>query len=509
MLNNAIERGPALLKGLILFLLLSSFAAVAQKSTTILKPLKEEQAMLSRNIKQSAIDSVITYPLSRFAESEINNIYSSITGDRALTALEKEKASQSLLFLVKELNQRITKERNEVYDVSGALIAYKNVLQVILYHRPFTQLVAAVGPRQSQVLAAAFSNYKEYQLLDDMAVYKRVASQPQFIMQFLETKPQFRFADSLVLLAATYDPARFAAYVNHRSGLQSNIMEGQNPYLKQYFLLSEHKQASELLPFVIQITEKKLSTEDILQTRMDVTKYFQLLVNTIKETKASKDSSSIFLNLLRRGIKEKSIAFYVNQVNDLHDAAEATRFASVKGLRPEDIYYIITSAGEELYTSSYLGLYKRLMENYKTQPADSLFELVQYDNFRTFMRLAANYNVLVDFLSSLSQEKAMLLIKRFIGGIEGDTDAGLEKAMDIADSFTGLETSPEMAGLMRSELQTNLKRCKNNHQYLGVRLYSILLQVFDLVRKENNFNPLWTTLGNYEVLKRNVLEDKQ
>ena len=127
----------------------------------------------------------------------------------------------------------------------------------------------------------------------------------------------------------------------------------------------------------------------------------------------------------------------MNQINELHSAADAIRFASVKGLRPEDIYYIITSCGDELYTSSYLGLYKRLMENFKTQSADSLFSIVQYDNFRIFMRLAANYNVLTDFLNRMPQEKAAELMNRFISGIETDTYTGLEKAMDIADSFTG------------------------------------------------------------------------
>ena len=122
--------------------------------------------------------------------------------------------------------------------------------------------------------------------------------------------------------------------------------------------------------------------------------------------------------MLRKGLKEKSLSFYVNQVNELHNAADAIRFASVKGLRPEDIYYIITSCGDELYTSSYLGLYKRLMENFKTQSADSLFSIVQYDNFRIFMRMAANYNVLTDFLNRMPQEKAAELLNRFISGIE-------------------------------------------------------------------------------------------
>ncbi|MBL0273915.1 MAG: hypothetical protein IPQ06_12785 [Chitinophagaceae bacterium] len=73
----------------------------------------------------------------------------------------------------------------------------------------------------------------------------------------------------------------------------------------------------------------------------------------------------------------------MNQINELHASAEDIRFASVRDLRLEDIYYIITSCEDELYTSSYLGLYKRLMDHFSTPSVDSLFNVVQYDNFST------------------------------------------------------------------------------------------------------------------------------
>jgi hypothetical protein len=53
-----------------------------------------------------------------------------------------------------------------------------------------------------------------------------------------------------------------------------------------------------------------------------------------------------------------------------------------------------------------------------------------------------------------------------------------------------------------------LQRCKASQNYFGVRLYSILLQVFDLVKRKDVLNNLWNTLGNYEVLKRNALQNK-
>jgi hypothetical protein len=41
-----------------------------------------------------------------------------------------------------------------------------------------------------------------------------------------------------------------------------------------------------------------------------------------------------------------------------------------------------------------------------------------------------------------------------------------------------------------------------------MKLYGTLLQVFTLVKDRRGMNKLWGLLGNYEVLKRNALENK-
>lgn len=483
----------------------------AQQDASAVRMFREEQKEFVRALKRMSVDSAITYPLARHFESGINGIYASFATDAGLPAADKEKATRSLAYFTRELRSNMEQKKIDMYDIPGALKSYKSILTALIYHKPLAQLLKPLGPRYSQLMSSAFSQYKEqYSLLDDVAAYKRMASSPEFILPFLESKPGFRFADSLLLDAAAYDPLRVVFYLNNdKTGVQDKIRNTNNIYLKQIVSLSQDKNASELLPFVIQIAQNRISPEEILEKRKDVIQYFQLLVNTLQDARDSKDSSSIFLNPLRSAIRQKSLSFFVNQINDQHNDADAARFVSVKGLRPEDLYYIITSCGEELYTSSYLGLYKRLMEHFKGQSADTLFNTVQYDNFRTFIRLAANYNVLADFLRNMPEDRMKGVVRQFIAGIEGDTDTGLGNAMDIADCFAALSTAPEISGLIQSELQGNLNRCKAGQNYLGMRLYTILLKVFGLVKQGDDLNKLWSTLGNYDVLTRDVLENKK
>ena len=492
---------------LIMISLLQPLTIVAQSSAT--KVFREEEGKFFHQLNSVSMDSAIVRQLLKSVKLEIDSVYTFIASNATLPAHDKEKAILSLGYFLNELGKNIIQQRSEMYDVLNAVQSYQDILKILLYNGSFENVLVNLPSRRTQVLATTFAQYKEHSLLDDAAVYKRMASSPGFILSFLENKPWFRYADSLLMIAAVNEPQKVVSYLKDgKQGLTEKIRNTNNIYLQQVISLTADRNASELLPFTIAIAENNFTPEEILEIRKDVTKYFQLLVNTLKESKGIDDPSFMFQKLLRRGLKEKALYFYVNQVNEMHSATEAKRFASVKGLRPEDLYYMITSCGDELYTSSFLGLYKRLMQSFGPQSADSVFNIVQYDNFRIFMRLAANYNVLTDFLNRMPEEKAAMLIQRFISGIENDPNSGLEKAMDIGDSFTGLDSAIVIRDMIQKELQTNLDRCKSGQLFLGIRLYSILTQVFDLVKQKNSLDKLWATLGNYDILERKRLLNK-
>lgn len=496
---------------LLLALLPVSISAQTVTLVTANERLKEEQVDFSQYIQSIFIDSNVSGRLQWFVEFEVDSINQSVVNDTVLSESEKAKAIQSIVYFLKQLSENLSLQKFDIYDIPDALESYKLTLRALLRHKPYLELVNKLGPRRSQLLANAFWQYNECTELEDIAVFKRVASLPAYILQFLESRPGFRYADSLLVLVAAHYPSKVVSYLlQHKPGLQLLIRKNKNIYLQQIVSLSENRFISELLPFIIPLAEKRITVAEILEKRKDPKTYFELLVNTLKhELSIPEIASSIFLIPLRNGIKDKSISFYVNQINELHSSAAEIRFAAVNDLRVEDLYYIITSCEEELYTSSYLGLYRRLMEHFNTPAIDSLFVIVKYDNFQPFMRMAAIYNTLGDFLSCMPQETAASLLKRFISGIETDANTGLAKAMDIADAFSGFTALPGISLMIQQELKSNYDRCKYDQSFFGMRLYSILQNVFDLVQKKDSVNKFWANLGNHELLERKVLQNKR
>lgn len=492
-------------------LLLSPVASFAQSNdlNISLILLKEERSKFLRGLKTSLLDPNIVRRITRFGESEVDYIQQFILS-APIDDKEKEKAIRSLFSFIRILSENISQPKVEMYDIPQAVESYQVIMKKLINKKPIDPELMKLDPWSSQMLADAFRQYKEYKLLEDVGTYKRMASLPDYILPFIENKPGFQFNDSLIMTVAAHDPLKMASStLRSKPALQSNIRNSNNVYLKQIAALAGDRNAPELMPFLVQLAEQRITPEEIMKQRTDVKKYYQLLVNTlIAEVDRTGTSSFLFHQALRNGLKDKSLAFYVNQVNELHDAKDAVRFASVKGMRAEDLYYIITSSEEEMYTSSYLGLYRRLMEQFKERP-DSIFQLVRYDNFRTFMRIAANYNTLTDFLSRMPHENAADLVKRFVSGIEEDAGTGLEKAMDIADSFTGLDSAYAISEMIEGELRSNLERCKSKQLYFGIRLYNILNDVFSLVKQKGSASQqLVAEAGNYDILERKSLINK-
>src|SRR5687768_8677870 len=234
----------------VMLLLWQAFPLFSQPGVATVGMVKKEKDLFLRNLAVTSRDSSIVFPLARYFESEVNSLNTYIN-QLKLSAIEKEKAARSLVYFITELSKNIKSQKADIYEIPGSLHSYKSILTALINHKPLIPLLQALGPRRSQLMAAAFSQYKEYSLLDDIAVYKRVASSPQYILQFLENKPGFRFADSLLLDAAAYDPLKMIFYLNRdKPGVKDKIRNNKNIYLQQIASLSNDKQASELLPFV-------------------------------------------------------------------------------------------------------------------------------------------------------------------------------------------------------------------------------------------------------------------
>ena len=488
-----------------------SFIVVAQPEIkTAQQMVDAEQKAFKFYLDKAAFDENIRKQLLQFAGKETDVIQNNLVHLATTPVQKRAKGIRSLSFFMKEMERQFGDKKFNIYKSPDIVKKYKQTLTALMNNEPIEKNFKDIGWRSSQLLANAFWQFDEKKQMADISAYKRVIKTPDYIFSFLESKPAFYYTDSLIVFITTHYPDQLLSYLQKNNNAVTNsIRKQKNIYVQQLLSFSSNSLASELAPFTEQIADNQLTINEILDKRKKVTDYYQLLVNVIMDNEHRKETGEDpqFQKALRNVLYQHSLDFYVRKINELHSSPDGVRFQSVQNLRPQDIYYIIISADEEMYTSTYLGLYKRLLAHFKDQSADSILTLVHNDKFRKFMRVAATYNTLTDFLHRMPAGQSKNLIHLFISDIDDDNeDEAVADATDIADAFITLSKDPEFNNYVKEELMAGLKKSSRYNLYQGTRLYSILLQVYDLVDNDNPANSDMS--ANYKALPLSSLQDK-
>lgn len=143
-------------------------------------------------------------------------------------------------------------------------------------------------------------------------------------------------------------------------------------------------------------------------------------------------------------------------------------------LNAQELYYLCVMGETEIYTSSYLKTYDRIWQRMKTPNSDSLLMLVHFDHFRKFIKVAAGYNTLDNFLKRMSTQNAEILMRSFVNGLEKTGD--LEDAVDVADSYASIFDN-NLRKLIQQEVRTNISQLQQTDKR-GFIIYDLLNSIF-------------------------------
>jgi hypothetical protein len=304
---------------------------------------------------------------------------------------------------------------------------------------------------------------------------KMCAIHPESALAGLEAFPYVDFADSLISVFAKRYPNRFYDYA---AAAQTNvgklIRKSDDPLVRTITSFSESRSGRLYFPFLDEVVDGRLKTQDIDTAMADSLLYFRLLVSTqVSYAERARRGDTPFAAIeMPRMLKRKAEEVYINTINGLHDETDAVRFRILEPLNPQELYYLIVMGEEVIYTSSYKGVYKRMMARLPAPAAgDRLLMSVRFDRFKKFIKMAAGYNTLDHFLSTMPDSNAQRLMIAFARGL--GKSQGLEEAVDVADSYGSIST-PAVKALIDREIQSSLEEAKAAGNRRSVVIYDIL-----------------------------------
>lgn len=311
---------------------------------------------------------------------------------------------------------------------------------------------------------------------------------PEKILSSLQNNWDLSVADSVIKETARRYPKQLYDYAAAADPLGRKIRSiTDDDFVKLVAAMARSKNGQQYFPFLDNLAQHKLTLQDVDAVMEDTVAYYKLLVRTQKDYIAraiQKDTALAAMALLDR-LDYKAKSDFVNVINGLHTEKNPDiRFACLQNLNAEELYYLAVMSDGALYTSSFVkGIYPLMMKRINGR-GDSLLMEIRFDRYRKFIKMAAGFNMLDDFLSSFppaskvgEEDPAHTLMRAFVKNLE--KSSGLEDGADVADSYASIvESLPPVAKNIIQNIQYNYSAAVKKGNKRGITIYNILNKLF-------------------------------
>ncbi|MBB1283126.1 hypothetical protein HRH25_01990 [Flavisolibacter sp. BT320] len=469
---------------------------------------KAQAAVLKSGLAKGDNDDVVHY-VNHALIQQVNALQCSIDSD----SMGDQRKIGYLRGLERMLRKVSTDFRSRTFTPSNLpilLTAYNDAIQ----QDKKIQSIEAIVDRQeyevANVLLAsqAFDGNPGLRSVQNKVVLKFATLYPDKVFITLKDNPDVPFRDSLIKIAGHKNPRQLYDYAAADNKLGYAIRSIDDPIIRTISKMAKSTSGQLYFPFLDNLIKGRQTIDEIEAVKDDPVKYYKLLVKTRMDyvQRQLEGEKIMEMKALQAMLTKKGLDNFIKSINDLHEVENpAVRFAALNPLTAQELYYLVIAGETDLYTSSYTkGVYPRLMQKIGNR-GDSLLMSVGFDYFKKFIKVAAGYNTLTNFLASFPDgDRARVLMTAFVNNL--DKSDGLEDGVDVADSYASIaETMKPVADQMLANVRLNYEEAARSNNKRGLVIYDLLYKLFrssedttiDLSR-EFNIPPVYSV--NYKTL---------
>jgi hypothetical protein len=337
-------------------------------------------------------------------------------------------------------------------------------------------------------------------------VKKYCNQHPDQVFKTLSNNSNLPFRDSLIKVAGYKYPRLLYDYAAANNQLGFAIRKIDDPFIQTVSKMATSSGSGQLyFPFLDNLIKGRMTQKDIDAVKDDSARYYKLLVKTKMDyvQRQLEGEQVLEMESLTKMLEKKGIDVFINKINGLHESPDAVRFQCLQQLNAQELYYLVIAGETDMYTSSYVkGIYPLMMQKIGNR-GDSLLMSVSFDRFKKFIKIAAGYNTLSNFLNSFPDKKqSQVLMTAFVNNLE--KSEGLEDGVDVADSYASIEeTIKPVAEEMLNNVKLNLDRNTTGGNKRGRVIYNLLEKLFESatdnsidLSKEFGIPPVYTVSYN-------------
>lgn len=442
---------------------------------------------LVRFSRDETINLQVTDALIR----RVDDLQEQIEFDSTLNTNGKKRYLRGLEFLLRGFAQACQEKGIQPGAAPALVSAFAQAMQLDKKSESIEPVITGGSYETGKILVECFLYPTENIGIKPSRLYlTRVYCEqhPGLIFNYLRGHPGLPFEDSLIVIAGHNNIRELYDFAAANNELGLHIRNSKDSLVHTVAMMANSKSGQLYFPFLDNLVRGKITTEDIDKVKTDDLNYFRLLVRTRQDYAARilppERDTPLEMNALTEMLAKKGKEVFVREINALHTVDNpAIRFKILDPLTPAELYYLIVLSEDEIYTSSYLGVYDRIFQRMAKPYGDSLIMEVHGDYFRKFIKLAAAYNKLDHFLGTMDKQNAGTIMKSFIIHLE---KANEEEAVDVADSYSSIfEKNPILARFILGEVRANYERMVTADNKKGTIIYKLLQTLFESADSAN------------------------
>lgn len=334
---------------------------------------------------------------------------------------------------------------------------------------PHADVLIAVDPVWAEGPIRAAARAYPYDALRALSAYittpwgaqvftEAVLHDPRWVVNLLTASPDSHEAVRRALDAAS-DPA-----------VHMVVQLAQSPYPDEIKV--------RMAAFVQDLVALTLSMEEAARLSSHPQAYFRTLVTVSLREQHSTPRA------VESALKEEASTL-VEEMNGLFEQPPAIRFRAIEGLTARELYLLITYGEAEMFTSSYRGVFDRLLARMRQEglTGDRLLAHVHQAHFCVFLKAAAVFHRLETFLATIPPSVARWpLLARCVRDLERSPE-GLARAMTVAELLSApLDLST--LRIMQETLTSEYTRAGLESNHDAQTIYGLLIA--QLVRRQES-----------------------
>ena len=327
----------------------------------------------------------------------------------------------------------------------------------------------------------------------ERTVKKAAITDPRSAIEVVKLYYKEQYVDEIMSTVFKRDPL-LVFDTSFRGGMSLKGMNDPSLRIIAKIIESGHKNNVRMNMVVLldKIIKDKITLEEAAEIAQSPARLFE---EVLKIKAQSSPLGEISLEKWLKGFSLRNI----REINDLHERPDAERFKSVEKAESKALYTLMVYGEEEVFTSTFSGLFNRLIKTMKEEKINGgqLLDKTGNLRFRSFVRLMAGFNKLNEFLNTMENADRVALLQKFAQNIEKEENP-LSQAVAVADVFSTVQ-DPAILKVFQETIKQEYERVQAGDKNAKV-IYGLLAGMFS---KKVVINEEWTR----EITKEYKLPD--